>query len=246
MENVQGNPTIMTNPPVYHEQSKGSSLSMIVVVFIFIGTFLVLILAIGAFFYFFVGSRLKNISNQVNLEKGTTNQISPNPNSQNSQVVADQRNQYYVDITETKNLWNAGRYQEALDRANKALPNAGTNEDKAVTHYWIGLINYKQQNSSVAESELKLALELFPNYAAPYVTLSAIEMDKGNFQKSLEYAQKCVNLDKKYAWCHNNIGLSLMYLGKKEEGIKELEQAVSLAPDSYVFRDNLTRAKQSK
>lgn len=158
----------------------------------------------------------------------------------------EKQNKYYADINEVKNLWSAGKYQEALDKASGALLNAQIDKEKAIAHYWIGLSQYKLQNYAVAELELKLAIELDKNYAAPYVTLAAIEMDsKGNFSKALEYAEKCVSLDPKYAWCYNSKGLALYQLGQKDEGIKSLEQAVSLSPESFVFRDNLTRAKQT-
>ncbi len=166
-------------------------------------------------------------------------------NNAKEKAINTKKDKYYTDVNEVKNLWSAGNYQEALDKADEVLPNAETDEDKAVAHYWIGLNQYKLQNYVVAESELQLAIKLDKNYAAPYVTLAAIEMDsKGNFSKALEYAEKCIALDPKYAWCYNSKGLALLSLGQNEEGIKVLEQAVSLSPDSYIFRDNLTRVKQ--
>lgn len=244
MNGAQEYSNLQPNQPSSTEKRGARSMPTMAVVIIFSSIFLIVVLAIGTFFYFFMGKMFENVNQQISLEnqKTTSNNQISQPLNQNT----EKRNQYYLDINEAKNLWSTGHYQESLDKANKALPNAETNEDKAVAHYWIGLNNYKQQNSSVAESELRLALELYSNYAAPYVTLSAIELDRSNFQKAFEYAQKCVSLDSQYAWCHNSLGLSLLYLGEKDQGIKELEQAVALAPDSYIFRDNLTRARQMK
>lgn len=147
-------------------------------------------------------------------------------------------------VNQTKLLWESGKYQESLDKSQLILKEASTDKDKAIAHYWIGLSRYKLQDYNNAESQLKLALELYPDYAAPYVTLAAIEIDtRSNFSKALEYANKCVELDPKYAWCYNSKGLALVQLGQKDEGIKALEQAILLAPDSYVFCDNLTRVK---
>lgn len=244
MNDAQEYSNLQPNQPSSTEKAEVRSMSTTMVAIIFSSIFLIVVLTIGTLFYFFTGKIFENIKQRISLENQKT--TSNNQISQPLNQDTEKRNQYYLDINEAKNLWSAGSYQESLDKANKALPNAETNEDKAVAHYWIGLNNYKLQNSSVAESELKQALELYSNYAAPYVTLSVIEMDRSNFQKAFEYAQKCVSLDSKYAWCHNSLGLSLLYLGEKDQGIKELEQAVSLAPDSYVFRDNLTRARQMK
>ncbi len=150
-------------------------------------------------------------------------------------------------VNQTKLLWENGKYQKSLDKSQLILKEATVDKDKAIAHYWIGLNNYKLQQYIIAETELNLALELYPDYAAPYVTLAAIEMDtRSNFSKALEYAEKCIEFDPKYAWCYNSKGLALLQLRQKEEGIKALEQAVLLAPDSYVFRDNLTRVKQMK
>lgn len=142
-----------------------------------------------------------------------------------------------------------GKYQDQLKTAEEALSKSSTDKEKAISYYWRGLAKYKlagTSDKSNAQQDLLTATQLDPKYAGPYVTLSAIQMDTGNFQKSLELAQKCAELDPKYAWCYNNIGLSLYYMGQKEEGIKQLEKAVSLTPDSLVFRDNLNRAKLAK
>ncbi|MBW6440723.1 hypothetical protein K0B03_01670 [Patescibacteria group bacterium] len=157
----------------------------------------------------------------------------------------EQRNQYFADLREIENLWSGEKYQQSLDKASEVLPKAQTKKEKAWAYYWIGLSQYKLQNYAVAESELQLAVKLDENYAAPYVTLAAIEMNsKGNYSKALEYSQECLSLDPEYGWCYHSYGLALFSLGREDEGIKALEKSVSLDSDNYFFRDSLARAEQ--
>lgn len=144
-----------------------------------------------------------------------------------------------------KDHYANGNYQEGLKEAHYALTIAKGTEEEAIAHYWIGLMNYRLNNPTVSESELNLAIKLKENYAAPYVTLSALRMDEGNFQEAYVLAQRAVKYDPDYAWAHNDLGLALSGLGRKQEAIAALKKAVELAPDSYVFRDNLTRVTQS-
>lgn len=142
-----------------------------------------------------------------------------------------------------KLLFGQGKYSEQLQSSQELLNIAETYQEKAIAYYWMGLAQYELYQNQEAEKNLLLATTLDLEYAAPYVTLSAINMDKKDYQQALKYAQKCVELDPEYGWCHNNLGLTYLYLGDKEKAIPELEKAVFLDPTSYVFNDNLKRAK---
>ncbi|MDF1498499.1 MAG: hypothetical protein P1P85_04075 [Patescibacteria group bacterium] len=43
----------------------------------------------------------------------------------------EQRNQYFKDLSEIKNLWSGENYQQSLDKAIEVLPNAQTKKEKA-------------------------------------------------------------------------------------------------------------------
>lgn len=147
---------------------------------------------------------------------------------------------------ETKLLFDKGDYQNMLSSAND-LPNFAENdEERAISYYWIGLAYYKLNNLSEAEKNLTKATETNPEYSAPYVTLAAISYQQGSFQKGLDQSLKCAQIDPDYAWCYNNIGLGYLFLGNKNRGIENLQKAVSLDPLSFIFQDNLNRAKNSQ
>ncbi len=71
-------------------------------------------------------------------------------------------------------------------------------------------------------------------------------MDKADYLQALELANRCQELDPTYPWAYNNQGIALVVLGRKAEGVGLIRKAIQLAPDSYVFKDNLTRALQAK
>lgn len=152
--------------------------------------------------------------------------------------------EFFDGLQKTKLLWAGGEFNKSLVEAEKLLTRAKTNGEKAVAHYWTGLSYYKLNQIDKAKSEELLALELDPSFGAPYVTLAAISLGKNDCQTAFEYAEKAVAWDTNYAWSHNSLGLAYICLGNNTAGIVELEKAVELDPEAYVFRSNLQRFKE--
>jgi len=142
-----------------------------------------------------------------------------------------------------KLLFSQGKYQELLESAKKLLKLAKNNDEKAIGYYWQGLAYYSLKNDLEAEKSELNAIQYNPDYAAAYSTLSAISFNKKDYQKGLQYATKCKELDDKYPWCYNNLAIAYFNLGQKNKAIEEMEKAVSLAPESFVFNENLKRMK---
>lgn len=143
-------------------------------------------------------------------------------------------------------LFSQGKYDELLESSTKLTMLATNDDENAIAYYWEGLAYYNLGRSVSATLSLEKAVELNTEYAAPYVTLSAISFNDGKFQEGLAYAIRCAELDPDYGWCYNNLGLAYYFLGDIDRGITELERAVSLDPTSYVFNDNLKRMKDEK
>lgn len=157
-----------------------------------------------------------------------------------------QSNQFSTKSHETKLFFTQGNYDEMLASSENLKEVASSDEEKAIAHYWTGLSYYKLSNLDNAEFNLIEATKLDSSYAAPYVTLAAISYEKGAFQQGLDYSLKCAELDSDYAWCYNNIGLGYLYKNDYDQGIQYLEKAVELDPLSFVFNDNLKRAREAK
>src|SRR3989344_3649554 len=85
----------------------------------------------------------------------------------------------------------------------------------------------------------ELAIELYPGFSGPYVTLGAVMLSKNNYQKAQELAEKSIELDPTYPWAHNLLGSALILQGMKEEGIIHINKAIELEPTNQVFQQNL-------
>lgn len=149
-------------------------------------------------------------------------------------------------IQDSRSAYANGDYENTRIKASESLEFASSDEEKAVSHYWIGLAYYNLKDYEKSEDELNNSIILKSNYSDPHVTLSAIYGLKGDFSKAFEYALKSKELNPKNPWAWNSLGVSYMNLGNFSEGIKSFEKAVELAPDRYVFQDNLKRAKEAR
>lgn len=202
-------------------------------------------LVFGGIFGFSARAIIKSIPSETPYKQSAP--ISNDPSyPAPTQLVQNNTVQFNQKSNVTKQAWGDGEYTKALEEAQQLLSLAVTDYQKAIAYYWIGLSNYSLKNTDIAETNLLLAVQLDSEYAAPYVTLSAISMGKSDYPQALGYAQKCVALDPNYAWCHNNLGLAYSLTGNHEEGIRELQQAVSLDPESFVFSNNLKRMQDSQ
>lgn len=125
-----------------------------------------------------------------------------------------------------------------------ALELAKTNEEKSMVHYNAGVAYYNNGKLDLAESEQLAAIKLSQSSPRPYAALSAIYLGRSNFEVALSYAQDAINIGSTtYPWGYNNKGIALMSLGRSAEAITAFEKAVSISPDTAVFKDNLTRAR---
>lgn len=149
------------------------------------------------------------------------------------------------DIAQVRNLWSTGKYDDMLTATQTALSVAQTDQQKGTAHFWMGVAYYKLSKDKEAEAEELLAIQLDPKESAgPYNTLAAIALNSDP-QKALDYAQKSIDADPTYAWAHNAKGMALVDLGKKQEGIDEINKAIQLDPTNEQFRLNLTRVKEN-
>ena len=154
-------------------------------------------------------------------------------------------NREFVDESNrAKDLFSKGKYTELSESANKLLALASESDEKAIGYYWQGLALFNLSRFTDAKASLLSSIQNNPNYAAPYVTLAAVSFQEQDYNQGLIYAQKCVELDDKYGWCHNNLAIAYINLGQKTKAIEEMKIAVSLDPTSYIFNDNLKRMQQ--
>jgi folate-binding protein YgfZ len=117
---------------------------------------------------------------------------------------------------------NGGQHS-GIVRYYPLLP--GDNEAKAQELFFSAMEHFKHDRLTQAKQELKLAIELSPQYADAYEGLGVILGREENFQEALEYMQKLSQVDAASVLAHTNMSLYLMRLGR----IEEAEEQKSLA-----------------
>jgi tetratricopeptide (TPR) repeat protein len=108
-------------------------------------------------------------------------------------------------------------------------------------HYLFGsflLLNSPEQ----AIAELKLELQRSPKHVPARIVLALEYLKRGDSASALPFAREAVELDAKSFIGHNAYGRALVEQGQLDNGIKELELAAKIAPDSPETRYALAGA----
>ena len=99
----------------------------------------------------------------------------------------------------------------------------------------------KQYEQAIAEGERAVALD--PNYAEGYVNLGAAVASAGRPEEAVGLLEKGMRLNPRYPAMHANLlGLIYLALGRYEEGIISLQQALSRNPNLLFAHFNLAVA----
>ncbi|MCB0819966.1 MAG: hypothetical protein KDC13_05050, partial [Bacteroidetes bacterium] len=85
-------------------------------------------------------------------------------------------------------------------------------------------------NADMAEGIFKRILKENKNFAPAWSNLSYGSLLKSDFQKSLEYADKAIQLDYRYTLARLNKAAALQALGLKREVLSEIETILSIDP----------------
>jgi tetratricopeptide (TPR) repeat protein len=147
-------------------------------------------------------------------------------------------------IVQARTFWAAGEYESALSAAKTALEKALSDGEKAKANYWMGLSYYSLGDKTEAEKAELLAIGFNTDFEPPYVTISAIKLDQKDCQAAFEYSEKAFMMNPNDPWARNNLGLSYLCLGDRQNAIIQLQKAASLAPNSDIIRSNLQAVLQ--
>ncbi len=89
-------------------------------------------------------------------------------------------------------------------------------------------------------------LEVDPNYASSYNNLGYLELNRGNYEKAIEYMRKYSFLAPDLANPHDSLGEVLMVLGRYEEAEAEFRTSIKMQPDFYHSLINLGKTYISR
>jgi serine/threonine protein kinase/Tfp pilus assembly protein PilF len=134
----------------------------------------------------------------------------------------------------------------------EAIARDETRSVEAFEAYSRGLLNMRQATRDSIDRAIALferATALDPNYAAAWGSLGNAFQLKGMFlgmnefaEKALGVLQKAVTLQPSLVMAHSWLGLSLLMLGRIDDALVSLRQAVTLEPDNANALQALARA----
>jgi tetratricopeptide (TPR) repeat protein len=159
--------------------------------------------------------------------------------------ILNNRLNYQARIYESRADWIKRDWRGQADDAQKALESAKTDMDKAVAYYWLGVSSGRQGNCNEDIIYQLKAIELAPDYASPYSSLSLCNLELGNLDKAKTYAEKCIKLDPYYAWCYYALSGYYDYANQRVDSYKYLKKAIELDPKAVDFQNTLLEFKKN-
>lgn len=129
---------------------------------------------------------------------------------------------------------------KALEDLKKAISLAKESGDwpviASIYHY---MINISPESKQFAIDAYNKAISLDPKNPKLLVDLGQVYLSDNNFTQSQDLFEKAISLDKNFPNAHYNLGQLFLKQQKINEGIKELETARDLLPDSEPQKQKL-------
>jgi tetratricopeptide (TPR) repeat protein len=124
-------------------------------------------------------------------------------------------------------------------------------EVSARAHFNLGTIYIQQGRTDLAESHLKNAVSLKPNFAEAFANLGILYDNTRRYSEAIIQLEKAVSLDPQNAVYHYNLGLAYAKSNRLEEAKEEFQQSLNLEPDfkeaqeKLFLADSLVKVKSS-
>ena len=133
---------------------------------------------------------------------------------------------------------NTKRQQEAAQEFKELVENY---PDSPGAHYAYGVFLLRDTPEAAIE-EFRRELRIDPKHVAARLQIAFEMIKQSRHAEGLPYAEEAVKLAPDLFATHNALGRILLETGEIERAVKELETAVSLAPDSPEMYFALVRA----
>lgn len=143
------------------------------------------------------------------------------------------------------NLAVASVRREKFEEAERHYRAALQTKPNAETHNGLGFVLSRQGRLDEAVAEFREAIRLNPGYAAAYYNLAASLVTQGKLEEAEAYYRHLVR-DHPSARAHNELGVVLMKLGRMDEALGELREAVAMDPGHADARRNIEALHASR
>jgi len=102
---------------------------------------------------------------------------------------------------------------------------------KAKAYFNMGTLDVQQGEIDRAESHLKRALSLKPDFAEAYANLGTLYDNTRRFSEAIDQLEKAVGLDPQNPIYHYNLGLAYAKSKRLEKAKEEFQQSLKIEPD---------------
>jgi tetratricopeptide (TPR) repeat protein len=111
-----------------------------------------------------------------------------------------------------------------FDRASAAFQaRVDVNPNSAEAHRKLGEVLQQRNRPDEALAEFMAALLVDPNHVPAYAGIAQMRFQQGKYAEAVTAAQTAVNLDPSHPGARYSLGASLLRLGRKVEGQREIE-----------------------
>ena len=131
-----------------------------------------------------------------------------------------------------------GRYEEAIDALAQAAALDPASTQATELYFHMGQAAQKNGQPETAAGYYIHALELDPHHAQALHWLAMLRAKQQRFAEALELFQRLIDIDPSDAVAHGDMGLVLFHLGRSDEALQHLDQALSLDPTLENARAN--------
>jgi TolB-like protein/tetratricopeptide (TPR) repeat protein len=142
----------------------------------------------------------------------------------------------YTGLADAYNLLTAYGNLSGPDAATKMEPVLqiafGLDPSLAEVHNSLGAMKENAGDLLGAEEAYRMAIQLNPNYALAYMWLGNLLINQSRLEEAGEAFRKALQLDPLHVIVNINVARVEMFTGNFAAGLKHLDHAIELAPDS--------------
>jgi glycosyltransferase involved in cell wall biosynthesis len=164
----------------------------------------------------------------------------------NFQNEYNDRNAHYY----ARELYYRGWHKSAIEMFQKHIDNPGWHTEQGQSFVFMGNCYEKLGNIKAARQCYLLSMEKEPNRREPYIALAGVYYSKQMWNEAERWYRMAISIPKGNYYANNEanyghfplgqLAVCLFYLGRKEESLVYLKQALALDPDNEIYKRNLT------